>query len=161
MLLAAGAARARRRDAAAKSHGHLRQPAFLAIAAAGKPDPGEPCGLLRLRDARLERARDSAAPPSACCGRSASRPRSCCSRCAGRLPKAVGPITLIAIGAAGGVVRWTAMTFDPPAALLFPLQFLHALSFGATHLGTMMYLSQNAPEAAAPPRRATSRPPTA
>jgi PPP family 3-phenylpropionic acid transporter len=30
--------------------------------------------------------------------------------------------------------------------LLFPLQLLHALSFGATHLGTMMFLSQNAPE---------------
>ncbi len=38
------------------------------------------------------------------------------------------------------------MTFDPPAVLLFPLQLLHALSFGATHLGTMMFLSQNAPE---------------
>jgi PPP family 3-phenylpropionic acid transporter len=38
------------------------------------------------------------------------------------------------------------MTFDPAAILLFPLQLLHALSFGATHLGTMMFLSQNAPE---------------
>ena len=47
-------ARARR---AATGHSHLRQPAFLAIAAAGKPDPGEPRGLLRLRDARLDRAR--------------------------------------------------------------------------------------------------------
>jgi PPP family 3-phenylpropionic acid transporter len=30
--------------------------------------------------------------------------------------------------------------------VLAPLQMLHALSFGATHLGTMMFLSRNAPE---------------
>src|SRR5215212_3465049 len=65
---------------------------------------------------------------------------------AGRLPRAIGPVTLIAIGAAGGVMRWSAMMFDPPAVLLFSLQLLHALSFGTTHLGTMMFLSQNAPE---------------
>ena len=63
-----------------------------------------------------------------------------------RLPKRFGPVTLILIGAAGGIVRWIATALDPPVAILFPLQFLHALSFGATHLGTMMYLSQNAPE---------------
>jgi PPP family 3-phenylpropionic acid transporter len=38
------------------------------------------------------------------------------------------------------------MALDPPGALLIPLQMLHAISFGATHLGTMMYLGQNAPE---------------
>ena len=78
-----------------------------------------------------------------------------------RLPKSIGPVTLILIGAAGGIVRWIATAFDPPLALLAPLQMLHALSFGATHLGTMMFLSRNAPKAAAPPRRATSRPRTA
>jgi len=65
---------------------------------------------------------------------------------AGSLPHRIGPVTLILIGALGGILRWSAMTFDPPAALLFPLQLLHALSFGATHLGTMMFLSQHAPE---------------
>ena len=64
---------------------------------------------------------------------------------AGRLP-AVRPATLLVIGAAGGIIRWTVMVFDPPLALLVPLQVLHALSFGATHLGTMQYLSQSAPE---------------
>ena len=65
---------------------------------------------------------------------------------AGRFPRQVGPVMLMLVGAAGGIVRWSAMSFDPPAVLLFPLQLLHALSFGATHLGTMMFLSQNAPE---------------
>jgi PPP family 3-phenylpropionic acid transporter len=130
---------------AASSHGHLRQPAFLAIAAAGsliqashaiyyafatldwsaKGYDGAAIGVLWALGVVAEIVLFALA---------------------GRLPKAAGPITLIAIGAVGGVVRWTAMMFDPPAAVLFPLQLLHALSFGTTHLGTMMYLSQNAPE---------------
>src|SRR5256885_17115009 len=38
------------------------------------------------------------------------------------------------------------MVSAPPLALLVALQVLHALSFGATHLGTMQFLSQSAPE---------------
>jgi MFS transporter, PPP family, 3-phenylpropionic acid transporter len=64
---------------------------------------------------------------------------------AARLPR-VAPTTLIALGAAGGVLRWAAMALDPPALWLPALQILHALSFGATHLGTMAYLAQAAPE---------------
>ena len=52
-------------------------------------------------------------------------------------------------------MRWIATAFDPPLALLAPLQLLHALSFGATHLGTMMFLSQNAPRGR--PRRRARR----
>ena len=62
-----------------------------------------------------------------------------------RLP-AVAATTLIALGAAGAVLRWAAMALDPPAAALPALQVLHALSFGATHLGTMAFLSRAAPE---------------
>ena len=53
-----------------------------------------------------------------------------------------GAIGMIILGGLGGVVRWTAMAFDPPAAALPLLQGLHALSFAATHLGTMHYLAQ-------------------
>ena len=52
---------------------------------------------------------------------------------------------LIVLGGLGGVVRWTAMAFDPPVAALPLLQGLHALSFAATHLGTMQYLVQSTP----------------
>jgi PPP family 3-phenylpropionic acid transporter len=130
---------------AAQGHSHLRQPAFLAIAAAGsliqashavyyafssldwtaKGFNGVTVGTLWALGVAAEIVLFSYA---------------------GRLPRRIGPVTLIAIGAAGGIVRWSAMMFDPPAVLLFPLQLLHALSFGATHLGTMMFLSQNAPE---------------
>jgi PPP family 3-phenylpropionic acid transporter len=64
---------------------------------------------------------------------------------AGRLPAAIGPTALLAIGAAGAVIRWIAMAFNPPALLLPLLQCLHALSFGATHLGAMGFLARAAP----------------
>ena len=61
----------------------------------------------------------------------------------GRLPLA--PTTLLMLGAAGAVVRWGAMAFDPPPVLLPPLQCLHGLSFGATHLGTLGFMARAAP----------------
>ena len=129
----------------AAAHSHLRRPAFLAIAAAGsliqashavyygfstldwsaKGFGGLTIGVLWALGVAAEIVLFAFAP---------------------RLPKSVGPVTLILIGAAGGVVRWIATAFDPPLVLLAPLQVLHALSFGATHLGTMMFLGLNAPQ---------------
>jgi PPP family 3-phenylpropionic acid transporter len=63
----------------------------------------------------------------------------------GRLPKSLRPPTLIAIGGVGAIVRWTAMAFDPPTALLPALQLLHACSFGAAHLGMMAFLARAVP----------------
>jgi PPP family 3-phenylpropionic acid transporter len=60
----------------------------------------------------------------------------------GRLVARFGAIAMIAAGGLGAVVRWTAMAFDPPAVLLPILQCLHALSFGATHVGAMQVLSR-------------------
>ncbi len=62
-----------------------------------------------------------------------------------RLPAWLSPTAMMAIGATGAVIRWTAMAFDPPAALLPALQLLHAASFGATHLGTMGFLARAVP----------------
>jgi PPP family 3-phenylpropionic acid transporter len=59
-----------------------------------------------------------------------------------RVVARVGAIEMILLGGFGAAVRWTAMAFDPPAILLAPLQCLHGLSFGATHLGAMDVLSQ-------------------
>ncbi len=63
----------------------------------------------------------------------------------GRLPKSLRPTTLLAIGGLGAIVRWTAMAFDPPTALLPALQILHAASFGAAHLGMMGFLARAVP----------------
>jgi PPP family 3-phenylpropionic acid transporter len=62
-----------------------------------------------------------------------------------RLPAAFTPTVLILIGAAGALLRWSAMTFNPPGALLVMLQCLHGLSFGATHLGTLGFIGRAAP----------------
>ena len=63
----------------------------------------------------------------------------------GRLPKWLPPAALLASGGAGAVVRWTAMAFDPPVAMLPALQLLHAASFGAAHLGMMGFLARAVP----------------
>jgi PPP family 3-phenylpropionic acid transporter len=58
----------------------------------------------------------------------------------GRLP--LSPHTWLALGAAGAALRWGAMAADPPAALIPLLQCLHALSFGATHLGSVQFVAR-------------------
>jgi PPP family 3-phenylpropionic acid transporter len=63
----------------------------------------------------------------------------------GRIARFVGPVTLVILGAVGGIVRWTAMAFDPPFVLLPFLQCLHALTFCATHIGAMQFLTHVAP----------------
>lgn len=63
----------------------------------------------------------------------------------GRLPRSLGPLALLLIGAAGGAIRWAGMAFDPPAAALPWLQLLHGLSFGATHLGALGFVARHAP----------------
>ena len=66
-----------------------------------------------------------------------------------RLPPFFQPTVLLLTGACGGVLRWIGMAFDPPALVLAALQLLHALSFGATHLGALMFLVRHAPPAQA------------
>src|SRR3974377_2584798 len=62
-----------------------------------------------------------------------------------RFPPFLNPLSLMTLGPAGGAVRGAAMAFDPPAALLPWLQLLHALSFGATHLGALGFVARRAP----------------
>ncbi|MGZ5897732.1 MAG: MFS transporter, partial [Xanthobacteraceae bacterium] len=69
----------------------------------------------------------------------------CLFALSGRLARFIGPVSLVTLGACGAIVRWTVMAFDPPFLLLPPLQILHALSFGATHIGAMQFLTQVAP----------------
>ena len=52
---------------------------------------------------------------------------------------------LILCGAVLSVLRWGAMAFDPPLALLVPLQMLHGLTFGCSHLGAMHVLAKISP----------------
>jgi PPP family 3-phenylpropionic acid transporter len=63
----------------------------------------------------------------------------------GAVLKVLSPLGLIALGACAAIVRWIAMAFDPPFAALIGLQILHALTFGATHIGTVHFIAQNIP----------------
>jgi MFS transporter, PPP family, 3-phenylpropionic acid transporter len=60
-----------------------------------------------------------------------------------------GPIELLTAGAAAAVARWSIMSFDPPLAVLIPLQVLHALTYGATHLAAIHFIARAVPDAAA------------
>lgn len=55
------------------------------------------------------------------------------------------PGMLLLLGAAAAVLRWVDMANDPRPALLAVLQLGHGLTFGATHLGSIMLLARLAP----------------
>ncbi len=57
----------------------------------------------------------------------------------------IGPAGMILIGAVASVLRFGLMGFNPPLWLLYGLQAMHALTFGATHLGAMQLLGTAVP----------------
>jgi len=60
----------------------------------------------------------------------------------------VGPkyaAKLLALGAGSAVLRWIAMAFDPPGAVILTLQAMHGLTFAATHVGALELSSELAP----------------
>ncbi len=67
-----------------------------------------------------------------------------------RLMAGLGALRLLMLGAAAAVARWAGLSFDPPLIVLFMLQSLHGLSFGASHLGAIEFIrSRTAPARAA------------
>jgi MFS transporter, PPP family, 3-phenylpropionic acid transporter len=62
-----------------------------------------------------------------------------------RITPHIGPGPLMAIGAAAAFIRWTLTSLDPPLALLFILQAMHGLTFGATYLGAMEFMKRAFP----------------
>ncbi|QRG05846.1 MFS transporter [Xanthobacter dioxanivorans] len=57
-----------------------------------------------------------------------------------------GPHALIAMGGLAAMVRFAAMATDPPLVVLFPLQLLHAFTFGATYLGMVELVARSVSE---------------
>ncbi len=57
----------------------------------------------------------------------------------------VTPSTLLMIAAAAGALRWCVIGATANPLLLFPIQTLHALTFGATHLAAMHFIARTAP----------------
>lgn len=56
-----------------------------------------------------------------------------------------GASALLALGAAGAAVRWTITAMEPPLAVLFFVQIMHALTFAAAYLGAIEFLDRAAP----------------
>jgi PPP family 3-phenylpropionic acid transporter len=65
-----------------------------------------------------------------------------------RLLARLGPLGLMALGAAAGILRWGLAGLLPGLLPAAALQLLHALTFGATHLGAMNFLSRTVPPGA-------------
>jgi PPP family 3-phenylpropionic acid transporter len=59
----------------------------------------------------------------------------------------IGPARALALAGAAGMLRWGVMSLAPELMLLWPVQALHALTFGLAHLGAMAFVA-----AAIPPR---------
>lgn len=68
-----------------------------------------------------------------------------------RLFRSWSPALLMLVGGGVAALRWMLLALSPPLAVLFPLQALHAFSFGATYLGFLKYAN-----AASPPQFATT-----
>ena len=56
------------------------------------------------------------------------------------------PTLMLAVGAGVSVLRWALLALAPPLWLLFPLQLLHAFSFGATYLGFLRFAAERTPD---------------
>jgi PPP family 3-phenylpropionic acid transporter len=57
----------------------------------------------------------------------------------------LGPIGLLALAGMCGVVRWTVLAQTTDMTALVVVQVLHAITFGAVHLGAMHFVARNAP----------------
>jgi PPP family 3-phenylpropionic acid transporter len=57
----------------------------------------------------------------------------------------LGPVGLIGLAAAAGVVRWTTTGLSAALPVLVVAQMLHALTFGAAHLGAMHFIARAVP----------------
>jgi PPP family 3-phenylpropionic acid transporter len=60
--------------------------------------------------------------------------------------KRFDPVAMIAIGCGAGIVRWGIMGLDPGLGLLVLLQAGHGLTFAASHIGAIHYLTRTVPE---------------
>lgn len=67
----------------------------------------------------------------------------------GAVVKRFGPVNLLMAAGAASIVRWILMCFDPPSWSLPFIQVSHALTYGASHLGAMHFISRAIPPKAA------------
>ena len=64
----------------------------------------------------------------------------------GRIVTRWGPATLLVAAGCASVIRWALMALSPALPVLVPLQILHALTYGASHLAAMHFIARAVPE---------------
>jgi PPP family 3-phenylpropionic acid transporter len=69
--------------------------------------------------------------------------------CSAPIVARLGPLGLMALGGVAGIVRWSLMGILPGLGAAAGLQLLHALTFGASHLGAMHFMARSVPPGAA------------
>ncbi|MEM6905935.1 MAG: MFS transporter, partial [Pseudomonadota bacterium] len=57
----------------------------------------------------------------------------------------LGPVRALALAALAGILRWGAMALGAEGWVLWPLQAMHALTFGLTHLAAMAFIAEAVP----------------
>ena len=119
---------------------------LLALHPRGRPDPGEPCALLRLCDRALARRRPQRQPGRAVWAEGVLAEILLLAG-AGACSAGSTPPRLLAVAGALTVVRWSVTAQGTDLALLVPAQLLHGASFAATYLATMHYLRDHTPRA--------------
>src|SRR3546814_8332336 len=68
-----------------------------------------------------------------------------CWWCGGRVLRRLGIVGMMALGAGAGVLRGPGLGLTDDPLLLLGFQSLHALTFGAMHLGAMAFIQQAVP----------------
>ena len=63
-----------------------------------------------------------------------------------RIGPHVSARTMLIIGGLVAFVRWVAMAFNPPLAIMFGLQALHAITLPFSYFGIMHFIANWAPE---------------
>lgn len=51
--------------------------------------------------------------------------------------------SLLVLAGVAGILRWSVLAFDPTMGVLIGVQSLHALTFGAMHLGAMTFMTRS------------------
>lgn len=67
----------------------------------------------------------------------------------GWLVRTFGAVKLLTAGSVMSIVRWVVMGFDPGLGVLIPLQVLHGVTYGASHIGAIHFISKAVPQRAA------------
>jgi PPP family 3-phenylpropionic acid transporter len=63
----------------------------------------------------------------------------------GKLVARIGPMPFLAIACIAGIIRWTVLGQTTELAPLVAVQFLHAFTFAAAHIGTMHFIVREVP----------------